>query len=248
MRIAIDTSGSTAGGTSDAEIRAIKEISTTIKSQKASLLILPWNSRASAPISPKNKMQNPGSTGGTKPSSLYGNPDCLKALQNYGLWFLFTDGQISKAEVENFALNTATYGLHGTPNVVIIFGGAADTLPVSWTFPLVLSPTPQLPTACYSSTTSRLELSSYSKQKVASRPVSQLAQHSQSSPRLQLGTNSPPSRTKISPISEFRNQRNWPQMNSRLPTALSSGSKICILAPHPQKSSSASASQRTYDH
>jgi hypothetical protein len=31
--------------------------------------------------------------------------------------------------VENFALNTATYELHGTPNVVIIFGRAADTLP-----------------------------------------------------------------------------------------------------------------------
>jgi len=128
MRIAIDTSGSTAGGTLDAEIRAVKEISTTIKSQKEPLLVMPWNSRASAPISPK-ECKNLGSTGGTNTSSLYGNPDCLKALQNCGLWFLFTDGQISKAEVENFALNTATYGLHGTPNVVTIFGRAADTLP-----------------------------------------------------------------------------------------------------------------------
>lgn len=133
MCIAVDTWGSTAGSTLKSEIWAIEQISELVKPEhSASLEVLPWNHVAYAPIPlPESivTLKYIQSSGGTDPSCLYSDSNCLEALRKCGMWFLFTDGKISSQQVENFARNTTQLGLHGFANVVVIFANAADRAP-----------------------------------------------------------------------------------------------------------------------
>jgi hypothetical protein len=133
--VAIDKSGSTYGGTLKAEIAVVEDICRLHSpANKHPVHLLPWCDDALAPITlPENTMamRNLSSGGGTDPSVLYSSTACLEALRASGVWFLLTDGQIYDNLVENFALKTASVGLHNKSCVIVVFGDSTSGPPAS---------------------------------------------------------------------------------------------------------------------
>jgi hypothetical protein len=123
--VAVDKSGSTFGKTLETEIAVVQEIC-RLRSpgSKHPVRLLPWCDEALDPIDlPEGAatMRSLKGGGGTDPSVLYSSTACLQALQDSGIWFLLTDGQIYDNLVENFALKTAKFGLHNKACVIIVF-------------------------------------------------------------------------------------------------------------------------------
>ncbi|KAI9766512.1 MAG: hypothetical protein M1840_006469 [Geoglossum simile] len=133
--VAVDRSGSTYGTTLETEIAVVQDICRLRSpASKHPIRLLPWCDKTLAPISlPEGtaEMQSLQGSGGTNPSVLYSSTACLQALQESGIWFLLTDGQIYDNLVEDFALKTAKAGLHNKACVIIVFDHSTSGPPSS---------------------------------------------------------------------------------------------------------------------
>ncbi|KAK4039430.1 hypothetical protein C8A01DRAFT_36554 [Parachaetomium inaequale] len=124
LTFAVDVSGSTSQDRIlEEEKAAILAISSTL--QPASLSeqssILPWNSRASAPVALAD-IGRLWSSGGTNPAALLHDEVTAARLQSSHIWFLMTDGEIDEPYVHSFANGISGRGIHGTAAVVMLFG------------------------------------------------------------------------------------------------------------------------------
>jgi hypothetical protein len=124
--VAIDRSSSTHGGTLKKETAFIGEICELISPRNETpVQVLPWNDTIGSSINMSrepNKLSAITSLGGTDPRVLYTPGPYLETLKDSGIWFLLTDGQIHDRTVQDFALQTAAQGMHGTPCVIVVFG------------------------------------------------------------------------------------------------------------------------------
>ena len=122
ISFAIDTSGSTLGGTLAREQQAILDISATLSNTaKDAARVLPWSSHADQ-VMTLSGLPQLTSYGGTDPGALLYADSCLAALQNSSLWFLITDGEIPEFSLHRFASGLSSSRLHGTACVIIVFG------------------------------------------------------------------------------------------------------------------------------
>ena len=133
--VAIDKSGSTYGETLREEIGAVKKICSLLSPRNENpVRLLPWCDEALPPVFlPKEfkMMRNLESGGGTNPNVLYSSAESLRALSSCGIWFLLTDGIIEKPLVQDFALATAKWGLHGLACIIVIFGSTLHGPPAN---------------------------------------------------------------------------------------------------------------------
>ena len=133
--VAIDKSGSTYGQTLREEIGAVQKICSLVSPRNENpVRLLPWCDKALPPIRlPKESkmMRNLQSSGGTDPNVLYSSAESLRALSSCGIWFLLTDGRIEQPLVQDFALATAKWGLHGLASIIVIFGLTLHGPPVN---------------------------------------------------------------------------------------------------------------------
>lgn len=124
LTFAIDVSGSTSQNrVLDEEKGAISALSSMLrnKSLKDQSWILPWNNRASSPVS-LGDIGRLWSSGGTDPAALLDNSTTAAQLQKSSIWFLMTDGEIDEHRIHRFANGISGRGIHGTSAVVILFG------------------------------------------------------------------------------------------------------------------------------
>jgi hypothetical protein len=133
--IAIDISSSTKGSPLQSESSATEKICELLNQHTPDpLTVLPWSGETHTTISLPGSitvLNYLGSDYGTNPTCLYTYTKYLEALRECGMWFLFTDGQFNSDDVQNFARTTTRLGLHGTANVVVIFGHISRSLPAA---------------------------------------------------------------------------------------------------------------------
>ena len=119
---AVDTSGSTAGKVLDEEKEVIKTLCSGLSRDAYSqATIIPWNHDVQG-LNRADELEALFSDGGTRPSKLNASTIARMALSKCSAWFLLTDGQIDRQEINDFSRGTCDAGLHGTPCVVILFG------------------------------------------------------------------------------------------------------------------------------
>ncbi|KIW10038.1 hypothetical protein PV08_11814 [Exophiala spinifera] len=122
IAFAIDISGSTWGPVLEAEIRAVREISSLLPGPtRQEVTVLPWSDFAHLPARLLD-LDELDPDGGTRPSVIIDDPECRYALQESSFWFLMTDGDILPPDVRQFARGLVEYGLHALASVVAIFG------------------------------------------------------------------------------------------------------------------------------
>lgn len=118
---AVDVSGSTyQNGALVAEKNAIIKISDLLEDQWSSP-ILPWNYIAHPPCDRKT-IGTRKHKYGTRPAALFEGTESLKILRNSPVWFLMTDGEIGRDELQKFTNHFRENGVHGIAAVVIVFG------------------------------------------------------------------------------------------------------------------------------
>jgi hypothetical protein len=124
LTFAIDVSGSTSQNrVLEEEKGAISALSSLLRNKSLAdqSWILPWNYRASSPVS-LGDIGRLWSSGGTNPAALLDNSTTAAQLQKSSIWFLMTDGEIDEHHIHKFAHGISGCGIHGTSAVVILFG------------------------------------------------------------------------------------------------------------------------------
>lgn len=124
LTFAIDVSGSTSQNrVLEEEKGAISVLSSMLRNKSLAdqSWILPWNNRASSPVS-LGDIGRLWSSGGTNPAALLDNSTTAAQLQKSSIWFLMTDGEIDEHHIHRFANGISGRGIHGTSAVVILFG------------------------------------------------------------------------------------------------------------------------------
>lgn len=122
VSFAIDVSTSTTGRTLDMERTFIKKIADLLSpASQLNARVLPWSAVAQAPETLWG-LRNLRNSFGTMPHKVLQDARHLNALYNSSLWFLMTDGIVTKEDGIEFARQLASKSMHGTSCVTVIFG------------------------------------------------------------------------------------------------------------------------------